>query len=121
MNWNWQRGKSATLDVADGHRDRGKLHSLIAQATGDSVDESDEHAGLLSMIREEVVCPFPPGSPAKMSNASDSSGPRRATASTPYASPRTRRKSSTSAIWNLSSRVPRATNGSTLTSPGAIC
>ena len=28
------------------------------RATGDSVDESDEHAGLLSTIREEVVCPF---------------------------------------------------------------
>jgi len=31
---------------------------LIDQATSDSVDESDEHAGLLSIIREEVVCPF---------------------------------------------------------------
>jgi len=31
---------------------------LIDQATGDSVDESDEHAGLMSTIREEVVCPF---------------------------------------------------------------
>ena len=59
MNWNWQRGKSATLDVAGGRHDRGKLRALIDQATGDSVDESDEHAGLLSMIREEVVCPFP--------------------------------------------------------------
>ena len=58
MNWNWQRGKSATLDVAASHHDRGKLRALIDQATGDSVDESDEHAGLLSMIREEVVCPF---------------------------------------------------------------
>ena len=36
-----------------------KLRALIDQATGDSVDESDEHAGLLSVIREEVVCPFP--------------------------------------------------------------
>jgi hypothetical protein len=59
MNWNWQRGKSATLDVAAGRHDSGKLRALIDRATGDSVDESDEHAGLLSMIREEVVCPFP--------------------------------------------------------------
>jgi hypothetical protein len=58
MNWKWQRGKSATLDVAATGRDRGKLRALIDQATGDSVDESDEHAGLLSVIREEVVCPF---------------------------------------------------------------
>ena len=58
MNWNWQRGKSATLDVAAGEQNRGKLRALIAQATSDSFDESDEHAGLLSMIREEVACPF---------------------------------------------------------------
>ena len=78
--WNWHRGKSATLDSAADRQDRGKLRTLIDQATGDSVDESDEHAGLLSMIREEVVCPFRRGSPAKTSNASDSSGPRTATA-----------------------------------------
>jgi len=59
MNWNWQKGKSATLDAAGSHKDQGKLQALIAHATGDSVDESDEHASLLSMIREEVVCPFP--------------------------------------------------------------
>jgi hypothetical protein len=59
MNWNWQRGKSATLEVAENQHDHVKLRALIAQATGDSVDESDEHAGLLSVIREEVACPFP--------------------------------------------------------------
>jgi hypothetical protein len=59
MNWNWPLGKSATLDVADSHHDREKLRALIDRATRDSVDESDEHAGLLSVIREEVVCPFP--------------------------------------------------------------
>ena len=58
MKWNWQRGKSATVDVPAGQYDRVKLRALIDQATGDSVDESDEHAGLLSVIREEVVCPF---------------------------------------------------------------
>ena len=31
---------------------------MIDEATTDSNDESDEHAGLLSMIRDEVVCPF---------------------------------------------------------------
>jgi hypothetical protein len=36
-----------------------KLRALIDEATTDSADESDEHAGLLSMIREEVTCPFP--------------------------------------------------------------
>jgi len=57
MNWNWHVGNSATLDPAPG-RSHTKLRALIDQATSDSVDESDEHAGLLSMIREEVVCPF---------------------------------------------------------------
>ncbi len=59
MNWNWRHGKSATLDKAVSRPDRTKLRALIDQATHDSVDESDEHAGLLSMIREEVACPFP--------------------------------------------------------------
>jgi hypothetical protein len=59
MRWNRQPGKAATLEVAPSPSDRKKLRALIDQATSDSVDESDEHAGLLSMIREEVVCPFP--------------------------------------------------------------
>jgi hypothetical protein len=59
MNWNWRSGKSATLDKAPSRPEREKLRALIDQATSDSVDESDEHAGLLSTIREEVACPFP--------------------------------------------------------------
>lgn len=58
MNWNRQPGNSATLNIAPSPTDRTKLRALIDQATSDSVDESDEHAGLLSMIREEVICPF---------------------------------------------------------------
>jgi hypothetical protein len=58
MNWNWHHGKSTTVDKAASRHDRTKLRALIDQAINDSVDESDEHAGLLSMIREEVVCPF---------------------------------------------------------------
>jgi hypothetical protein len=57
MNWNWHGGKATTLDRPTSPPDK-KLRALIDQATSDSVDESDEHAGLLSMIREEVVCPF---------------------------------------------------------------
>jgi hypothetical protein len=38
--------------------DHTKIRALIDEATTDSNDESDEHAGLLSMIQEEVVCPF---------------------------------------------------------------
>jgi hypothetical protein len=57
MNWNWSLGKTATLDPTSGASAK-KLRALIDQATSDSVDESDEHAGLLSMIREEVACPF---------------------------------------------------------------
>jgi hypothetical protein len=59
MNWNWQLGKSSTIEAAPRRADRKKLRAMIDQATSDSVDESDEHAGLLSMIREEVACPFP--------------------------------------------------------------
>jgi hypothetical protein len=59
MMCNTQRGNSATLNIAPDPTDRKKLRALIDQATSDSVDESDEHAGLLSMIREEVICPFP--------------------------------------------------------------
>jgi hypothetical protein len=55
---NWPRVKSATLGSATDLPVRKRLRALIDQATSDSVDESDEHAGLLSMIREEVVCPF---------------------------------------------------------------
>jgi hypothetical protein len=58
MNWNWLPGKSATVDLAPSRLDSKKLRALIDQATSDSADESDEHAGLLSVIREEVVCPF---------------------------------------------------------------
>jgi hypothetical protein len=59
MNWNWRYGNSATLNKPASRPNRGKLRALIDQAIHDSVDESDEHAGLLSMIREEVACPFP--------------------------------------------------------------
>jgi hypothetical protein len=59
MNWNWRHGTSTTVDTAVSRPDRTKLRALIDQAIHDSVDESDEHAGLLSMIREEVACPFP--------------------------------------------------------------
>jgi hypothetical protein len=58
MNWNWRHGKSTTLEKGASRLDRSRLRALIDQAIYDSVDESDEHAGLLSMIREEVACPF---------------------------------------------------------------
>jgi hypothetical protein len=59
MNWYGQLGKSAAVATAPSRFEWKKLRALIDQATSDSVDESDEHAGLLSMIREEVICPFP--------------------------------------------------------------
>jgi hypothetical protein len=59
MSWHWQKGTSTTLAPEANSTDSRKLRALIDLATGDSMDESDEHAGLLSMIREEVVCPFP--------------------------------------------------------------
>ena len=45
MNWNWLPGKSATVDIAPSRLDSKKLRALIDQATSDSADESDEHAG----------------------------------------------------------------------------
>jgi len=59
MNWNLRLGRTATLDHPPARSERTRLRALIDRATGDSLDESDEHAGLLSTIREEVVCPFP--------------------------------------------------------------
>ncbi len=58
MNWTADRtrlshatGKSAGFSPA-------RLQALIAEATSDSNDESDERTGLLGMIRQEVACPF---------------------------------------------------------------
>jgi hypothetical protein len=58
MSWTSYHDVSdhAAADSADSNR--LKLQALIAEATTDSVDESDEHTGLLGMIREEVACPF---------------------------------------------------------------
>jgi hypothetical protein len=58
MNWNLQLGRTATLDHTPAKPERPRLRAMIDQATGDCLDESDEHAGLLSTIRAEVVCPF---------------------------------------------------------------
>jgi hypothetical protein len=35
-----------------------RLDELIAEATVDCYGEDEEHTGLLTMIEEEVVCPF---------------------------------------------------------------
>jgi hypothetical protein len=58
MFWNRHDGTAATLSRGPAPEDGERLRALIDQATSDSQDESDEHAGLLSTIREEVVCPF---------------------------------------------------------------
>jgi hypothetical protein len=58
MFWNDDHAGTATRSRASQGSDGRHLRALIDQATGDSLDESDEHAGLLSTIREEVVCPF---------------------------------------------------------------
>ena len=58
MNWTADR---TTLSHKAGKSirfDHTRLRALIDEATLDSNDESDEHAGLLSMIRQEVACPF---------------------------------------------------------------
>ena len=58
MNWSMQESRSGLARGASVRYDRFKLRALIDEATTDSNDESDEHAGLLGMIREEVACPF---------------------------------------------------------------
>jgi hypothetical protein len=58
MFWNQHHGAGATLPAHPAREGQSRLRALIDQATGDSQDESDEHAGLLSTIREEVECPF---------------------------------------------------------------
>ncbi len=60
MHGNRQSGQTATMGAATPTRDEfKKIRARIDAATSDSQDESDEHAGLLSMIREDVLCPFP--------------------------------------------------------------
>ena len=35
-----------------------RLQELIEEATTDCYDEDEEHAGLLTMIEDHIVCPF---------------------------------------------------------------
>ncbi len=58
MNSSMHESRSGFLPDSSAKLDRSKLRALIDEATTDSNDESDEHAGLLGMIREEVACPF---------------------------------------------------------------
>ena len=39
-------------------KDRDRLQALIEEATVDCYNEDEEHQGLMSMIEENVVCPF---------------------------------------------------------------
>ena len=58
MNGSTQESRTGFSQKTSVKHDRSKLRALIDEATTDSNDESDEHAGLLGMIREEVACPF---------------------------------------------------------------
>jgi len=40
-------------------KDRARLQALIQEATVDCYDEHEEHMGLMNLIEENVVCPFP--------------------------------------------------------------
>ena len=59
MGWTTSRDATDFTGNASAKLERSGIRALIDEATTDSNDESDEHAGLLSMIRDEVVCPFP--------------------------------------------------------------
>jgi len=39
-------------------QDRERLQALIEEATVDCHDEEEQHTGLLTMIEDQVVCPF---------------------------------------------------------------
>ena len=58
MIWNRNYGSTATLPSSPDRAEGRRLRALIDQATRDSLDESDEHASLLSSVRAEVACPF---------------------------------------------------------------
>jgi hypothetical protein len=49
---------TARLPDSSFRTEHTRIQALIDEATTDSNDESDEHAGLLGMVREEVSCPF---------------------------------------------------------------
>jgi hypothetical protein len=40
-------------------KDQARLRALIEEATVDCYDEYEQHTGLLTMIEDNVVCPFP--------------------------------------------------------------
>ncbi len=58
MMWHHHLSPTAALTSRAAPSQDRRLRAMIDQATRDSEDESDEHAGLLSTIREEVACPF---------------------------------------------------------------
>lgn len=58
MNWSKQENRAGFSPRVSARYDRSELRALIDQATYDSNDESDEFAGLLGMIREEVAFPL---------------------------------------------------------------
>jgi hypothetical protein len=42
----------------DADKDKARLRELIQEATVDANDEIEEHMGLMTLIEENVVCPF---------------------------------------------------------------
>src|SRR5258707_15149042 len=41
-----------------GNKDRARLEELIEEATVDCYDENEQHVGLMTMVEDNVVCPF---------------------------------------------------------------
>lgn len=58
MSWTMHHNANTSEAGRSTEHSRSRIKALIAEATTDSVDESDEHTGLLGTIREEVACPF---------------------------------------------------------------
>lgn len=58
MNRTTRSATRGVLPEPSFRTERTRLQALIDEATTDSLDESDEHVGLLGMVREEVTCPF---------------------------------------------------------------
>jgi hypothetical protein len=50
------RGTLMAKKAAD--KNRARLQALIEEATVDCYDEDEQHVGLMTMIEDNVICPF---------------------------------------------------------------
>src|SRR4051812_32431488 len=70
--YSWRGGRAAGISRAPemqasggsfmakkaANKDQARLRALIEEATVDCYDEDEQHVGLMTMVEENVVCPF---------------------------------------------------------------